>query len=142
MAATNGVITRERFKSTFTDLHPLILAEWPEVDEKLLVGTEGDLEKVVELVAKKTEHTKTFVKKQLDELSQVAVSEVEDAETRIRRMLTKLELKTHEISGYVKENMLPGAEQKVRDNLLVSLLTTVCFGFLLGFIFRGFGRGR
>lgn len=139
MAASNGV-TREQFKSSFSDLGPLILGEWPELDKKSLDGTDGDYEKVVELVAKATERTKTLVKKQLDELSQMAKADSTDS--RIHRMLANLEAKTHEISGFVRQNMLPNAEQKVRDHLLVSMLVTTCIGFLLGFIFRGFGRGR
>src|SRR5690606_12099347 len=130
MAVANGV-TREQFKSTFPEINPLILQEWPEIDHKSLVSTDGDYEKVVELVAKTTERTKTLVKKQLDELSQIAQGD--SAESRIQRMLARLEEKSHELAGYVKEK-LPSAEQKVRDHLLISILVTTCFGFLLGFI--------
>jgi ElaB/YqjD/DUF883 family membrane-anchored ribosome-binding protein len=138
MATQNGTITKETFKTSFPDLGPLLIEEWPEIDQAALDGTGGDLDKVVTLVSQKTEHTKTLVRRQIAELSKLASEE--GMEGRMKKALHRLEEKTHEISEYVRGNMLPAAESKVRDHLLVSMLTTAAFGFLLGFIFRGFGR--
>lgn len=138
MATTNGTMTKDAFKSSFTDIEPLIMEEWPEVDRTALDGTGGDLEKVVTLVAQKTEHTKTLVRRQLAELNRMASED--GTEGRLKALIKRLEDKTSEISGRVKDDMLPAAEQKVRDNLIVSLLVSAAFGFLLGVIMRGFGR--
>lgn len=138
MSASNGTLTKDSFKTSFTDLGPLIVQEWPEVDSDSLDGTEGDLDKVVTLVAQKTEHTKTLVRRQLTELSKMAADN--GAEGRLKALIKRLEDKTSEISGRVRENMLPAAEQKVRDHLVVSLLVSAAFGFLVGVIVRGFGR--
>jgi ElaB/YqjD/DUF883 family membrane-anchored ribosome-binding protein len=145
MAASNGV-TKEQFKSSFDDLEPLILEEWPDIERDALDDTGGEYDKVVELVAKRTERTKTFVKRQLDELSQIARDRPASVEGRLQRLLTRLESKTQEIStevsSYVKQTMLPTAEAKVRDHLLLSMIVTACLGFLFGFLSRGSGRDR
>jgi ElaB/YqjD/DUF883 family membrane-anchored ribosome-binding protein len=140
MAASNGATAAasKSFAAPFADVVPLILEEWPDVAQTDLDGTDGEYDKVVTVVAKKTEHTKTLVKRQLEELDKMA-SEASH-EGRLKAALHRLEGKTHEIGEYVKTQMVPNAEQKVRDHLLISMLTTAAFGFLLGFIFRGFGR--
>lgn len=140
MAVTNGV-SKEEFKSSFSELEPLILEEWPELEHGALEGTGGDYEKVVTLVSQETELPRTRVRKHLRELAEMAPAK-KSAEKRLHKLISNLEAKTNEISGYVKETMLPSAEEKVRDHLLVSLLVSTCFGFLIGFIFRGLGRGR
>jgi len=138
MSASNGTLTKDSFKTSFTDLGPLIVQEWPEVDSDSLDGTGGDLDKVVSLVAQKTEHTKTLVRRQLTELSRMAADN--GAEGRLKALIKRLEDKTSQLSGRVKDDMLPAAEQKVRDHLVVSLLVSSVLGFLLGVIVRGFGR--
>jgi len=133
-------------KEEFEAVLPLIRQEWPEVDADELKATEGDYDAITALVVEKTEHTKALVARQLDELRDMAKSDLADAaaeERKLQQMLKKMQEKTNEIASYVRSQMLADAKSKVGDNLLVSLLMAIGLGFIIGFILRGLGgRGR
>ncbi|MCC6521925.1 MAG: hypothetical protein IT373_04630 [Polyangiaceae bacterium] len=143
MASGNSDTTID-FAKSFDKLVPLIRNEWPEVEAEALDKTGGDFEQVVTLVAKKTEHTKTLVRKQLTELHSVSHEEPATAGElgRLRKMVDRLQAKSHEISDYVQQKMLADAKKKVADNPLTALLMALGLGLVLGFLLRGFGRGR
>ncbi|MBI4954605.1 MAG: hypothetical protein HY908_21450 [Myxococcales bacterium] len=139
MASGNSDTTID-FAKSFDKLVPLIRNEWPEVEAEALDKTGGDFEQVVTLVAKKTEHTKTLVRKQLTELQSVSHEEPGTAGElgRLRKIVDRLQARSHEIS----EKMLADAKKKVSDNPLTALLMALGLGLVLGFLLRGFGRGR
>ncbi len=133
------------FHDEFDKLAPLIREEWPDVDADALTATRGDYERVVTLIAAKTEHTKALVKRQLDELRAIATDGNGKGgslgiDQGVQQMLNKLHDKSNEIAGYVKKQMVTDAKVKVSENPLVSLLMAIGLGFVLGFILRGMGR--
>jgi ElaB/YqjD/DUF883 family membrane-anchored ribosome-binding protein len=146
MARSNGVtISARAFQADFEAVVPLIREEWPDVEKDALDGTGGSLDKVVALVAAKTEHTKALVKRQLSELHELSQksekkpmnleSALEDIEARARDLLDKIEAKGGEAAEHIKREVVPVAEEKVKENLLTSLLITLGLGFILGILF-------
>jgi ElaB/YqjD/DUF883 family membrane-anchored ribosome-binding protein len=71
-------------------ISPKILAEWPEVGRPALEATAGDPAAVVDLVAERTHHTKTLVKRQLAEIIGEAHAP-SPLESRLLRVLHALE---------------------------------------------------
>jgi hypothetical protein len=160
MTATK-VETAEAFTKAFPALQPLICAEWAAVDPKTLGATEGDYEKVVALVTSATEHSRTLVKRQLGELVQIATEDAAKpragggggaakgdgvlgaAERSLQEALRRLQAKANEVADYVRKDALSDAKRKAEEHpLFVALLLAVGLGFILGFLFRGNGRGR
>ncbi len=146
MSTSNGVgISARTFKTDFDRVAPLIREEWPEVEQDALLETGGTLEKVVDLVAGKTERTKALVKRQLRELHEIATTAgkekpsldgaLHEIEARAREILEKIEAKGGEAAAQIKKEVVPKAEEKVKENLLTSLLITLGFGFILGILF-------
>lgn len=136
-------IDDDSFRDAFARMQSLIVEEWPDIEERELGQTEGDLGQVVELVAGKTKHTKTLVRRQLAELHQVAAEGGDDSNalSQVKKAIKRLETRTAEITSHVREELLPTAQAKVRENMLLSLFVALGLGFLLGFVLRG-GRGR
>ncbi len=128
------------FQDAFERIKPLIREEWPAIDADSLSATGGDYDRVVSLIADKTDHTKALVKQQLDELRATANGGSGGVDQRLQDMLHKLQERSNEIAGYVKKQMLADAKSKVSENPLVALLTAIGLGFILGFILRGMGR--
>ena len=62
-------------------------------------------------------------------------------EKRLNAIIENLEAKSREIVGRVKEDVLPQAEAKVRENLWTSLLTALGLGLVLGLLI-GLTSGR
>jgi len=92
----------------------------------------------VALVAEQTKHTKTLVKKQLEELRRIAEGENGAGDLRaFRQLLERMQARSLEIAGYIKNQMMPEATQQVKKNFLVTVLLAVGFGFILGFFMRG-----
>ena len=141
MTASNGVVSADKFKSAFNDISALIREEWPEVEEAELADTGGELDDVVTLVAAKTEHSKVLVKRHLGELAQVAGSGGHRTIERLRGALEDIEGRTKRIVEYARSDLAHDAGEKVRENVWVSLLVALGFGFLVGMLVRG-GRGR
>ena len=114
------------------------------MDGEALDQTHGDFDLVVALIAMETDHSKTLVKKQLEEIATVANDNgANDNEVRkLRQMVERLQAKSQDVTDYVKKQMVTDARDKVGQNPLVALLMAMGFGLLLGFILRGLGRGR
>jgi hypothetical protein len=161
MSNQNGVtaaaLSEESFRASFGTLKDAILAEWPAIDGEALVATDGELEKVVALVATKTEHTKTLVRKHLAELSTIDSSRGDpgapplDAKltggarklaSQATEMFEKFEKRTADLVKELRGTVLVNAKDKVRENLLVSLLMALGLGLLLGLVFGSVRRSR
>lgn len=148
MSNQNGVtataLSDDAFRASFGTMKDAILGEWPSVDGEALTATEGDLEKVVALVAAKTEHTKTLVRKHLAELQSLQSEEKSAAKKwagQATDVFEKFEKRTADLVKELRGTVLVNAKDKVEKNLLVSLLMALGLGLLLGLVFGG-GRGR
>ncbi len=143
--ASNGVkaIHQSDFENAMqAGLTPLLLEEWPEIDRAALDGAGQDLGEVVGVISTSTGRTKTLVKAQISELAVYAQSESDEKKdelSRIKNMINRLESKSQEMVEYAR-GQIPQAQEKVRENLVVSLLVAVGLGFLLGFVARSAGR--
>lgn len=60
---------KKAFKHQFDAMVPLILSEWPQLIEDKLLATEGDLERTVAYISGEIDHTKTLVRRHLNELA-------------------------------------------------------------------------
>lgn len=149
-------LTKGEFASAFADLQPAILAEWPQLSAAALAGTEGDLERVVGLLAEQTTHTKALIRRQLEELHRVLSTPPQPrppSGQRARRgdpalhesvddMLHDLEERAAHLLRDLRGGMLNDARGKVRENVLFSLIIAIGFGFIVGVLFTGWGRGK
>lgn len=154
MSNQNGVssagLSDEAFRASFGTLKDAILAEWPAVDGESLTATEGELDKVVALVAAKTEHTKTLVRKHLAELSTLGSGEggakgtsngAKRLASQASEVFERLEQRTADLVKELRGTVLVNAKDKVKENLLVSLFMALGLGLLIGLVF-GSMRGR
>jgi hypothetical protein len=144
MTQSNGAsanIWTESFKQDFAKVRPLITREWPAVDGEALLKTDGDLDRVISLVAESTSHTSALVRTKLEELHGLAIAPPRGARDPMIELLERLEKKTTDLASELRSSALPHARDKVKDNLLVSLLVAVGLGFILGVIFV-LGGGR
>ncbi|MFO0618935.1 MAG: hypothetical protein U0414_40475 [Polyangiaceae bacterium] len=150
MSNQNGVtataLSEESFRASFGTLKDAILAEWPAIDGEALTATDGELEKVVALVAAKTEHTKTLVRKHLAELSTLDAKGAPGAAkkwaSQANDVFEKFEKRTADLVKELRGTVLVNAKEKVRENLLVSLVMALGLGLLLGLVFGGLRRSR
>ena len=133
----------------FGDLLPLIRDEWPQVAVSALEETAGDYDQLVALIATETEHTKTLVRRQLDELRKLSGERkaknawLHDNELqKLREMLDRLQFKSNDVADYVRDRMAEDARKQVNQNPLVTLMMAIGLGFILGFILRGPGGRR
>ncbi|MCB9765701.1 MAG: hypothetical protein H6739_38360 [Alphaproteobacteria bacterium] len=151
------------FSRDFDALKGLILSEWPDIEAGALDATDGEVDEVVRVVAEQTDHSRTLVRDQLAELQHIHNKSNNGPSVQIERMLNRLETRVNELSGQVKDELVPQArkravelrdeareramaakdqvEEKVHENLLVSLLIAVGFGFIIGLLLGG-SRGR
>jgi ElaB/YqjD/DUF883 family membrane-anchored ribosome-binding protein len=142
MASGNGAATEvsaEDFRAAFARVRPLMEKEWPAIDGAAIEATAGELDKVVDLVARETEKNRDAVKQQLFELHAKATRRRVD---RLEQIVDRLEKKTREIADKVKRDYAPKAEAKIKENLWVSLLVALGLGMLIGLILRLGGRRR
>jgi hypothetical protein len=146
MDRVNGTaeLNESALKDSFAVVSTLIAKEWPAVEQEALAATAGDAGRVVDLVAERTQHTKTLVRRQLAELVREAAERSEPGilMAQAKAVLDRLEKKTAELSSYVRDTVAPQAHKKVQENLLMSLLCALGVGVLLGFVLRSLGRGR
>ncbi|MBM4358148.1 MAG: hypothetical protein FJ096_08550 [Deltaproteobacteria bacterium] len=139
---TNG--PRMAADEGFTRLASLIRDEWPMVDADALAATEGVDERVVELVAQRTEHTRTLVRRQLDELKRLAAKPErrswlpDDADVFVRRLGERAATLARDLQGQA----LREATRHVEKNPLTSLLAALGLGLLIGMLLGGGRRGR
>lgn len=149
-------LSKSEFASAFADLQPAILGEWPQVEAAALAATDGDLDRVVGLIAEHTAHTKALIRRQLEELHRVLSApppRSRAAGPRVRRgeaplpdsvdaMLHDLEERAAHLLRDLRGSMLSDARGKVRENVFFSLIIAVGFGFIIGVLFTGWGRGK
>ena len=148
-------LNRAGFLESWDQMAPLILQEWEVVDEESLEKTEGDLDKVVALVSERTARTKAMVRRMLFELYQVVHEQPQRTRTSQRRaraastrgesveaMVHELERRAAQVMRELRGGMLQDARGKVRENVLFSLVIAIGFGFIVGVLFTGWGRGK
>ncbi len=156
------------FASAFASLRPVIAAEWSEVDEDALAATDGDLDRVVALIAERTARTKALIRRQLEELYRVATEPVPAAHGSARgrgranrtaergadragdaatppgvdQLLAELERRTAQIMRELRGGFFDNTRDRVRDNIFFSLIVAIGFGFIVGVLFTGSSRGK
>jgi hypothetical protein len=161
---------RAQFHSAFPQLASAILEEWPQLDAESLAAASADQEKVVELIAEKSGHTKTLVRKQLEEILQIVTAPVDgvrpdrhtmagfahdaraaaatvgeaahDALHSVEAILEKFEKRTRPLLRELRGNVLTDARDKVREHWLLALLGTLGLGFLVGLLFSVRPKGK
>ncbi|WP_035987679.1 hypothetical protein [Leptolyngbya sp. KIOST-1] len=146
---------KKAFKHQFNAMVPLILSEWPQLVEENLLATEGNLEQAVDYISGELDHTKTRIRRHLDELASL----IEPAQTAVAKLslpsadssdnsdsalpatldhlLDDLESRTEHLIAEFKAEMLPELEKKARSNLGTSLLVALGLGFILGLLLGG-----
>lgn len=152
-------IAPEHFKASFGVITPLILEEWPQLTADRLAATAGDLNQVVDYIAAETDRTRILIRRQLQELYQIALANQPPAAssrlaTRLTELTTEaltdshfkatiaeLEARTEKLLHQFKQETLPDLTEQVKKNPVGSLLAAVGVGFVLGLVFGG-GRGR
>ncbi len=131
----------EQWKSAFAKVRPLIVQEWPSLDEKAIDAAANDLDALAGVIAEKLERTRVGAKKKLSELHSIAVDAQEDRVDKIKSIIDRLEARTVEIRKRVREEMIPKAQTKMKENLLVTILAAIGLGLLVGLLMRGGRRG-
>lgn len=127
----------------FITLKERIKARWPEVDEAALDATAGDLEQIAELLGRLTDRSRSAIRAQLDDLSVAARGSADENLARLAATLERLEARADDLGARIQKDLLPRAEEKVKENLLVSLLVALGLGFVIGIVFGvSVGRGR
>lgn len=161
---SGSVLSKGAFASAFSTLRPAILGEWSQVDDAALADTSGELDKVVALIAERTTHTKALVRRQLEELYRVVMIPPPDSSGhqsgRARRqraagggegdthganldhLIEEFERRTSHIIRELRGGFLDGARERVRGNVIFSLLITLGLGFIVGVLFTGGSRGK
>ena len=136
-------VSADGFRAAFGRITPLIKEEWPGLDDQALAGTEGDLEKVVDLVAAHVERTRVAVRRQLGELHALATRAPEGHKDLdgILSTVRRLEALAADEAKRVRAAMQPRVEAKVRENVWTSLFWALGIGFILGILFGGRRRG-
>lgn len=156
MAKKNTIThAKKAFKHQFDAMVPLILSEWPQLIEDNLLATKGDLELAVDYISGEMDHTKTRIRRHLDELasliepahnaaSAIAADSSDNADSSdsvlassVDQLLNDLEARTEHLIAEFKAEMLPELEKKARSNLGSSLLIALGLGFILGLFLRG-----
>jgi hypothetical protein len=156
-------MNKSAFANAFATLRPAILAEWSELSQAALGETAGELDKVVALVAESTTHTKALVRRQLEEIYRVVMEPVaEPSRGRARRvraaaaaatgegetgahldqLLEEFERRTAHIIRELRGGFFDGARERVRGNVVFSLLITLGLGFIVGVLFSGSSRAK
>ncbi len=153
------------FRSAWPELRRMCLEEWPAVKPEALDATEGDPNRVIDAIAAATDHTRARVRKHLGELSEVAGVGASGLEAKLVRLLHRLEAqaepmvdgaarareKAAAIAAHIEaagrdaindvKEVVPQAEEKMRENLWTSLLAALGVGLILGLIV-GLSRSR
>lgn len=158
---SGAVFSKSAFASAFSTLRPAILGEWSQVDDAALADTSGELDKVVALIAERTSHTKALVRRQLEELYRVVLTPPPESAGHTGRqrrsraaaggdgqspnldhLIEEFERRTAHIVRELRGGFLDGARDRVRSNVVFSLLVTLGLGFIVGVLFTGGSRGK
>lgn len=170
MAEDTAGFGKAAFASAFAALRPAIAAEWAEIDDDALAATDGDLDRVVALVAERTTRTKALIRRQLEELFRVVTEPAPAAHAAPRgrargdraaertatadrgaahgnppgvdQLLAELERRTAQIMRELRGGFFDNTRDRVRDNIFFSLLVAIGFGFIVGVLFNGSNRGK
>jgi hypothetical protein len=168
MAEDTSAFGKVTFANAFAALRPAIAAEWTEVDDEALLATDGDLDRVVALIAERTTRTKALIRRQLEELYRVVTEPAPAAHAAPRgrtrspragergserpadggaqpgvdQLLAELERRTAQIMRELRGGFLDNTRDRVRDNLFFSLIVAIGFGFIVGVLFNGSNRGK
>jgi ElaB/YqjD/DUF883 family membrane-anchored ribosome-binding protein len=156
----HGDLSNKAFQENFSQLTPLILEEWGQLDRSSLESTHGNFEQVIEQIATETEHTRTLIRRQLNELYRIVLQDQtqsdrsesgrspqsnssahSSAASDIDQVLKQLEERTDELVAQFKKEVLPQLSDRARNNIGTSLLAALGMGFILGLLFGG-TRGR
>ena len=144
-------------------IRPHIVVRWPAVDEQVLAQTEGEREAVVALIAARTQHTRTLVRRHLAalqaQLAAVAEDEEEEQalvvaqdsalvldpqeEEQLAELVDTVKQGKRELTDFARQ--LPGIiKQKLLAKWLISLAASLGAGLVLGILARSLliGRGR
>ena len=79
---------------------------------------------------------------ELDLKALAAKDRAAQAADRLETLLRRLEGQAQDLRGRVQNDLVPEAEKKVKENLLMSLAIALGFGLLLGLLLGSSGRGR
>lgn len=163
MAEDSAGFGKAAFAGAFATLQPALLAEWGELDAESLAATDGDLDRVIALVAERTTRTKALVRRQLEEIFRVVSEPIPSAAARPRgrgpdragdrgpgrsdppgvdQLLAELEKRTAQIMRELRGGLLDNTRDRVRDNIFFSLLVAIGFGFIVGVLFTGSNRAK
>src|SRR5260221_4845159 len=140
MVEGNGAakeLSQEKFQTSFGKLQDIIVGEWPSIDKDQLLATAGNLEKVVDLVAEATDHTRTLVRRQIAELSEIDKSKASPRE-KATEMLDRINKRTAELVKELREKHVETAKTTMRENIFVTIFAALGLGLILGLIFGVF----
>lgn len=130
METTNG-LEPAQFSRNFLFLKPLILETWPEVDRKALHATGGDLDRIVELVARSTDHH-DLVRRQLAQIAQEGDPGELGMFARLNRSVRRLELQTGNLFQNAGYQATDAVSAHVWRNLFLTLFGGLLIGLILG----------
>ncbi|MGF1464798.1 MAG: hypothetical protein ACFCGT_01580 [Sandaracinaceae bacterium] len=128
-----------RVARDFDDMRPLIAAEWSGVDEAKVAETEGDLDRLLGVLGDETGHSKTLLRRHLDELHGEcrrrgeAGRHLEEVGVLLKRLESRLK-------DAIDVDLDPRAT--LRKNPLMSLMVAWLIGLVMGVLLRGGGGGR
>ncbi|MBL9026155.1 MAG: hypothetical protein JNL21_28435 [Myxococcales bacterium] len=150
----------DAFQRAFAAVSPLILEEWPGLDDKALAETEGDFDRVVALVADHTDRTRVVVRRKLGELLVVAekaepqrrengaAAPAEARKPALEQMdeiiatVRRLEAFAADEAKRVSAKIIPAAESRVHKSPWMSLLFALGLGLIFGLWLNGGRRQR
>ncbi len=141
MESSTAQVSADAFRAAFESITPLIKEEWPGLDDKALAATDGELDRVIDLVATHVERTKVAVRRQLGELHAVAMRKPANDVDSVISTVRRLEAIAAEEAKRVRAVMQPRVEAQVRANVWTSLFWALGIGFILGILFGGRRRG-
>lgn len=159
MESISTELTSDSFKALWGRARRLVANEWPDIDADALAATEGELDRVVALVAKTADRTKVWARSRLEEIYEAARAEsgrngksngvASEGETdKSKRPRTEqvdeLLVAIKRFEGFALEEakkmsgkMIPAAEEKAKKNLWLSLALALGLGFFFGLWLRG-----
>ncbi|MGB3203245.1 MAG: hypothetical protein WBA99_20230 [Nodosilinea sp.] len=127
---------KKAFKHQFDAMVPLILSEWPQLIEDNLLATEGDLERTVDYISDEIDHTKTLVRRHLNELASLiepvraipeAISNTASrgANGKAASLVSKLQDAVPDQVGEFLEERLPTASSSSENGISAKISTVL-----------------
>ena len=131
--SASGDAKAEPLREHFQALLPLLQQEWPGIAREHLEATRGSLEKLVQLIASQTSHTRTVVRAQLLEL----VDHMERIGGRPKawdEVLHPLEEQLNTLIDELRRDLGPRLKSGVRQQPLLSLAVALLAGLVTGML--------